>query len=338
MKISIVGCGRVFGHYYKLINGIDSIDIVEAFDINPNISLPSDVTAVKQLDDIAESESDLVCVLTPSHTHYDIAKFFIEHNKNVLVEKPLTLIPSQGHHLNHLAKSRKVLLFCAFQNRFNKAIQEASQVLSKNLIGDLVSCHVSLEWCRFQEYYDDDWHGRWACDGGVIAQQAIHHIDAALLLTGLPKRVIGLGRNVSNKLEAEDTFTGLIELYNGLVITLSATTSIRPVDKQAKISITGTKGSINIDGIALNEFTLSSPSLSYSLREDFANGYGLSHVKLLHAIANVMGLKQKTDNPLLSIDLSIQTTEVISSLYSSWESGVWSDAKTSISSKWGTSN
>ena len=41
----------------------------------------------------------------------------------------------------------------------------------------MVKASVSLLWCRYQNYYNDDWHGTWKMDGGVINQQAIHYID-----------------------------------------------------------------------------------------------------------------------------------------------------------------
>ena len=27
---------------------------------------------------------------------------------------------------------------------------------------------VRLRWCRKQDYYEDNWHGTWKMDGGVI--------------------------------------------------------------------------------------------------------------------------------------------------------------------------
>ena len=37
---------------------------------------------------------------------------------------------------------------------------------------------AKVRWCREQEYYEDGWHGTWKMDGGVVSQQAIHHLDA----------------------------------------------------------------------------------------------------------------------------------------------------------------
>ena len=37
---------------------------------------------------------------------------------------------------------------------------------------------VRVRWCRTQEYYDQDaWRGTWRYDGGILANQASHHVD-----------------------------------------------------------------------------------------------------------------------------------------------------------------
>ena len=42
-----------------------------------------------------EGSCDLICVLTPSGTHYDIVKKLLESKRNVLVEKPMALHPKE---------------------------------------------------------------------------------------------------------------------------------------------------------------------------------------------------------------------------------------------------
>ena len=273
MKLGVIGMGRVFDHYMKIVSSTDSASIVAAYDISDDISRkksPSLSTAAKcgSIDEILGLNVDLYCILTPSGTHYKIASELLRMGKNVLVEKPITLIPSQAEELLSLSSRFGGRLYCAFQNRFNKAVEAARDYLKDGqAIGNVVSCHVSLEWCRFQEYYSDEWHGTWSMDGGVIAQQAIHHIDAAMYLLGRPHRVLGLGRRVENNLEAEDTFTGLIDLENGLTITLSASTAFRPDDREARIKINGTKGFLDISGIAINKLLLQSSGYTIAVDE-----------------------------------------------------------------------
>ena len=37
---------------------------------------------------------------------------------------------------------------------------------------------MRVRWARHQPYYDQDaWRGTWAMDGGVLTNQASHHVD-----------------------------------------------------------------------------------------------------------------------------------------------------------------
>ena len=112
---------------------------------------------------------------------------------------------------------------------------------------------MRLIWCRYQNYYNDKWHGTWKNDGGVLNQQAIHHLDALNWLIGPIKEVFANCSNQMNKLEAEDTITSILKLKNNAVGTFHATTAARPKDIFAEISIFGTKGYIEVSGPALNE-------------------------------------------------------------------------------------
>ena len=69
-------------------------------------------------------------------------------------------------------------------------------------MGKIIRIHT-INRCRFQEYYEDEWHGTWLNDGGVINQQAIHHVDATTYLVGGVKSLVSYGSNLSNKLQAE---------------------------------------------------------------------------------------------------------------------------------------
>ena len=57
----------------------------------------------------------------------------------------------------------------------------------------------------------------------------------------------------ANELQAEDTLVAAIQLENGGLATLELTTAARPKDLEASITITGTKGVVQIGGIALNK-------------------------------------------------------------------------------------
>ena len=75
-----------------------------------------------------------------------------------------------------------VKLFIVKQNRFNvpviKACAQLALEVSRFEAGWRILGTVRVRWCRDQAYYDQDkWRGTWAYDGGVLSNQASHHID-----------------------------------------------------------------------------------------------------------------------------------------------------------------
>ena len=154
--------------------------------------------------------------------------------------------------LINIANKNSLKYGVIFQNRLNSSMQIAKQIIDRKLLGQLKVCSMKLHWCRKQEYYNDEWHGTWKQDGGVINQQAIHHVDAMQWLNGPLERVNSLSENLINNLEAEDTMIALVKFKNGSLGTIEASTAIRPKDKEASIFLSGTKGYLKVGGVAVN--------------------------------------------------------------------------------------
>ena len=52
-----------------------------------------------------------------------------------------------------------------FQNRYNKAVIKAEEIIKNGELGDLYYASLSLDWCRPQRYYEQaDWRGKWLTD------------------------------------------------------------------------------------------------------------------------------------------------------------------------------
>ena len=96
----------------------------------------------------------------------------------------------------NLAHSKSLMLCVAFQNRLNPSIQALHQACLQNRFGKIISATIRLRWCRYQEYYEDGWHGTWNQDGGVINQQAIHRLDALNWLVGPVEKLCSAAENM----------------------------------------------------------------------------------------------------------------------------------------------
>ena len=344
INISIIGCGRVSDHYKSIFRSLelDSFKLVGCFDLNQDKSKNfANFFNIKSYENYAnmleESKQDLVIVLTPSGSHYDISKQALTCNVNVLVEKPATLLPQQIVELYKLSEEKKLLYAVSFQNRLNPSIQ----LLKKNFhrLGKIITSSVVLRWCRFQDYYDDEWHGTWKNDGGVTNQQAIHHIDVMNYILGPIKELITSNCNRLNDLEAEDTSVSIIKFENGGLGTVELTTAARPIDYEASIKIVGEKGMVSIGGVALNhienwyfEEIIPEDVNFNSYSEKVPNGYGLSHKSIIINVINYLN-GNKNAQIIRAID-SLETCKLIHSMYKSHETGKWVNVKDNLLSNY----
>jgi UDP-N-acetyl-2-amino-2-deoxyglucuronate dehydrogenase len=72
--------------------------------------------------------------------------------------------------------------------------------------GRLVLGTVRVRWCRDQSYYDQhNWRGTWADDGGVLSNQASHHVDMREWFSGDVVSVHARAVTALVNIKAEDT-------------------------------------------------------------------------------------------------------------------------------------
>ena len=337
IKIGILGCGRVCEHYIQKILISERVgtlyQVIACCDVDKKKSTyVGNIFSCRSYNNIEEfvqhKEMEVVVILTKSGQHYEHSKICMLNGLNVIVEKPLSLRIEHAEDLINI--SSKTGKFCSsiFQNRLNPAVEITKNAFEQERFGDLVSVSVRLRWCRLQEYYNDGWHGTWAQDGGVTNQQAIHHVDALTWICGNAKSVSAMSAKRANDLQAEDTLVAAIELENGGLATLELTTAARPKDLEASITITGTKGVVQIGGVALNKIEQWSFSDSIDSEKDIINqyseevdnGYGISHYRQLKKIYQTFRNGQIDKVPFLAKEC-IHTLRLIHSIYASEEKG-----------------
>ena len=336
INIAVIGCGRVAQHYRKIFNSgvISNWNFVGFCDIKNDRSKNfaehfSANSYIKFETMLSSTKPDLVLILTPSGLHYQHTKIALNYNCNVLCEKPITMLPSEAEELEKIASKKGLMYGTAFQNRLNPAIQELKKALKEQRFGKIITATIRLRWCRYQEYYEDGWHGTWAQDGGVINQQAIHHVDVINWLLGPIKSINATTTNRLNSLEAEDTLVAIMKFENGSLGTIEATTAARPEDFEASLSVVGEKGTVLVGGIALNKIEIwkfvesrkEDEMIPLNCSQEVDTGYGLSHGPLLQGVIET--LKIGGIDSLVSPYEAISTAKVVHAMYRSDELQSW---------------
>ena len=128
------------------------------------------------------------------------------------------------------------------------------EAIEKNRFGKMILGTVRVRWCRDQSYYNQDsWRGTWKLDGGVLTNQASHHIDLLEWMMGEVESVFAYSSRALVDIEAEDTAVVTLKFKNGAIGVIEATTATRPKDLEGSISILGEGGTVEIGGFAVNE-------------------------------------------------------------------------------------
>src|SRR5258705_11651316 len=261
IKIALLGCGRIAKRHSDLLGGghIKGATLIGVCDVNREkadaISSRYDVPAYYDLEQmLAQREIDVVSVLTPSGLHPIHAIAIAKAGKHVIVEKPMALRLEDADAMIEACDAAGVKLFVVKQNRFNVPVVKAREALDAGRFGRLVLGTVRVRWCRDQSYYDQDsWRGTWAYDGGVLTNQASHHIDMLEWFFGDVVSVHARAITALAKIETEDTAVATLKFRNGALGIIEATTAARQTDLEGSLSILGEKGTVEIAGFAVNQ-------------------------------------------------------------------------------------
>lgn len=327
VKFAIIGCGRISYRHIEAIQENPQADLVALCDLNlERANERNEAAQVKVYEDYREmfskEEIDAVCIMTPSGMHAEHAIDIItRYGKNIVLEKPMCLRVTDGLELIETTKKNDVKLFVVHQNRFNKAIQKIKTAIDEDLIGRIAVATVRIRWSRGQAYYDrDPWRGSWALDGGALTNQAIHHIDLLRWLAGGVKSLSAVARTQFVNVAVEDTACAWLKFENGALGAIEATTATRPMNKdlEASISILGEKGTVIVEGAAVNKLTLWTfdDTNMDEFSEDPPNVYGFGHN---HIIDNVVDVLKNGGEPLVSGEDALESIKLLSALYRSIE-------------------
>lgn len=88
------------------------------------------------------TDIDAVCVATPDDLHFAPAKEAIEHDKHVLIEKPMTTSLAEADELVRIAAEHKVKVQVAFNHRWLPSYYQGRVAIEKGSIGQPLSAYA----------------------------------------------------------------------------------------------------------------------------------------------------------------------------------------------------
>ncbi len=261
LRCGLIGCGRVAPRHAESIASLPGARLVAVADIRED---RAERFAARQGAEghtdyhalLARPDIDVVNICAPSGLHAQMAVDALAAGKHVLVEKPIALSLADADRMIAAAKAADRKLCVVLQNRYNPPMQDLRRLVDAGALGKLLLGSATVRWYRTQEYYEDDWHGTWAMDGGALMNQSIHHIDALQWLLGAPESVFAYTGTLAHRMEAEDVGVAVIRFRNGALGTVEGSTVTYPENLEGSVAIFGERGSAKVGGTALNRKVL----------------------------------------------------------------------------------
>ncbi|MCE5279666.1 MAG: Gfo/Idh/MocA family oxidoreductase [Planctomycetaceae bacterium] len=192
---------------------------------------------------------DAAIIAVPHYWHAPLTIRAARAGLHVLCEKPMASTIGPARAMVAECKKLRKALGCVLHHRSRSIMIKMNELVSRGVVGEVFRAQlVCSNWFRTQAYYDSGaWRGTWDGEGGgVLINQAPHHLDLFAWIAGMPKRVLGLLSTRAHKIEVEDTANFLLDYGKGKVGYIYATTAEEPGYEQ--FMVCGDKGTLVCEG------------------------------------------------------------------------------------------
>ena len=198
LKFGVLGAGH-----------LGKMELVGFYDPDPQVSLAVQEEFGYRVFSSAEQlieNVDVVDIVTPTLTHYELAQKAIRAQKHVFLEKPITFDVNQAQQLTQLAEKQQVLGMVGHVERFNPAFKAARSSITAPMF---------IETHRLAEFNPR------GTDVPVVLDLMIHDIDIVLSVVNSPVKEISAS-GVSVISDTPDIANARIVFENGCVANLTS--------------------------------------------------------------------------------------------------------------------
>ncbi|MDI2099005.1 Gfo/Idh/MocA family protein [Ruicaihuangia caeni] len=236
LRVGIIGCGKIAINHVHALQAIEGVEVSAVVDVDAQRARAfADAYGIRHafddVDAMLSSGIEVATVCTPHPAHEANVLAAARHGVHVLCEKPIAVDLDQADRMIAATDAAGVRFGVVFQRRFWPAAQRIRAAIDEGRMTAPITGSVIARFRRDAEYYAEPWRGRWDTEGGgVLINQAIHHVDLLLWFMGPAKRVFGRIATLAHGefIEVEDTAVATIEFESGALATIHASTTFDP--------------------------------------------------------------------------------------------------------------
>ncbi len=240
IAVGVVGVGSLGFHHARILSELSEARLVGIYDSDAeraaSVASEFETRAFERLDPLLD-EVEAVTIAVPTSSHFEIGMLALEHDCDLLIEKPITPTTAEADELIRLAAERDRIIQVGHIERFNGAVR---------------ACVPHLEGPLFVESHRLAPFARRGTDVPVVLDLMIHDIDLILsLVRGSVTEVRAVGVSVLSG--SVDIANARLEFGGGAVANITA--SRVSLQRQRKIRFFQPSGYVSLDlGRGTGEF------------------------------------------------------------------------------------
>ncbi|NEE01014.1 Gfo/Idh/MocA family protein [Phytoactinopolyspora halotolerans] len=247
LRVGVLGLGnrgRLARHAHRPGDGAR---VVAAADPNPATFSAArnwfgqELTTVADHRDLLHAGLDAVMILTPDHTHEELAVRFLEAGIAVYLEKPMAITVDGCDRILQTARRHGTRLYVGHNMRHMPVVLLMRELIQNGEIGE-----VTAVWCRHfvghgGDFYFKDWHAEQRYSTSLLLQKGAHDIDVIHWLAGgYTSRLTAMGAlTLYGRISDRHDNTGL------------AAADLRRLDRWPPLAQTGLNPTIDVEDLEM---------------------------------------------------------------------------------------
>lgn len=143
IRVGVIGYGYWGPNIVRNFHGTEGFHVEAVCDKSPESlqkakKLYPDLTFTQDASDITRATNiDVVAVITPAWTHFELAKAALLNGKHVFVEKPFTWSSDEAEELIEIAESKRLKIMVDHTFLFTGAVRKIREMVDEGYLGDL---------------------------------------------------------------------------------------------------------------------------------------------------------------------------------------------------------
>ena len=284
INIGIIGLGYLGNFHYQKFHNSSLCTIKWVIDNDIKTYKKIEDKKIKKGKDFHKivDEVDAVSIITPTKTHYDIAKFFLKNKKHVLLEKPMTENASQANELIKIARKNKIILQIGHLERFNPVMKKLESEIKDP---------VFIEGHRLSEFNTR------STDINVIFDLMIHDIDiiSNIVKTKINK-ISAFGKKIITS--STDIANVRLEFSGGCIANLTASRISQKNERKIRVFEKNKYWSVDFMNHKINKYSKVLKNKKYIFKKE---SFSFSKTDSLQSeINNFLNSCNGSENPLVT--------------------------------------